>query len=306
MKKQKITGLIALFLCFSLLAACAPGAEPGAEPEQILPPESEPTQHSDSIENKETKSAESQQQTAAPESAAPEATEPEELYTGEAEVIALYRGEGETAYGVTTEISYPYIDLPGKEMAALNLEFLQDYMKYVNEDGVFEINKAPSHSYKWYVNGDILSLVIEEQGFARRYRVYNIRISTCKLIEANEVLAAAGVTKEDFYGQARDILGNAYYTDNFLSYLDTSDEGTSDLYYPWLHERVIAEAISDENVSRCIPYLNENGELCFGGWIYIDVGAEWHGVSYSWDLDNSLSPLYIDYLERNELTPYKQ
>ena len=84
-------------------------------------------------------------------------------------------------------------------------------------------------------------------------------------------MAAVGVGAEDFYGKARDILGSAYYTEDFLPYLDTSDKGTSNLYYSWLDERVIAEAIAEENVSRCVPYLNGQGELCFGGWMYIDI-----------------------------------
>ena len=286
MKNKKIAGLIAIFLCLSLLAACTPKVEleqSSQLPEAMKPEPTEGTQPSE-----------------------PENIELEPLYTGQAKVKDIYRGThhilNNTEEGQNYELSFPYIDLPGEDVAELNEKFLEQYMKRINEDGEFETVYA--YSYDWYVNGDILSLVVTNQTWLNvwHYEAYNIKISTCKLLETEEVLAAAGVTEADFYAQAKDILGNAYFTRDYVSYTAPTDEDPIEYFYlRWennIPPEALAATVSEENVARCTPYLNENGEVCFSAAINTGVGAELYGELFVWNDNYERSPHYEAYLEK--------
>ena len=288
--KKLICFLLALALLSSLWAcATVPvdetqGTEP---PVSSAPPETDPP-----TETTEP-STEPPTETDPPETE-PAPTEPERVsvdnqvdYTPEGEVVPNVVDAVNLSYmKYPDEIEYvcilPEIQLPGPNVEAINAEILADYkVFYEIPEGKEQPIANPSRkiSYKWAVNGDILSIVIlcgthkdvssiEAYGCTRT-SVYNISISKCRLLSKEEVYAASGI--EDV--ETRVLHAAAHHGGKFL--LETTREWhffENAVHKDWLVE-LFELNLSPENFEQAQPYFNEEGKLCVLAWTGTIGGA---------------------------------
>ncbi len=245
-----------------------------------------------------------------PESTEPESTEPptedsQVLYYPEqcaqSYVVDLCRDEYTLSSGEEYCFALPYICLPGAEIEAINCE-IQEVYHY--EDWILEgrdSGSAWARDYTWHVNGDILTLLIyfpnAEYVQDNSYRVYNIRISTRSLVTEDDILEAAGVTREAYDNTLPVLAANALFEilagDARREYLEENRRGElCDLFV----------ATTGELLESAVPYLDENGTLCIRIIVRTPIGSESTQMLVAYDADTVPSPYYqlcLDYLENN-------
>ena len=184
-------------------------------------------------------------------------------------VIDARAGSWKTSTGDERTYAIPKIELPGAEIEALNEEISKSFFKdNLNEDGLY---RGPIVGYEWYVNGDILTLILHED-YERdfmNYSVYSVRISAAHVMTTEEVLTEAGLTAAEFETKASAALGNAYcvwLADYISKYMDSDEQIVLQFQ----------ETISKDNAVKAVPYFNEKGVLCICGNIYQIAGADYH------------------------------
>ncbi|MCD7846114.1 MAG: hypothetical protein LUG57_09785 [Oscillospiraceae bacterium] len=120
--------------------------------------------------------------------------------------------------------------------------------------------------YEWFVNGNILSLVIcvmWDWG-GNDYYVYNIDINSARVASDDEVYSYCELTQDQY----RELVYEALYNYYCERYKDASEIDGYD-------EKLLL-TISDENIDLSVPFLNEEGQLCIIGRIYALAGAEYY------------------------------
>lgn len=182
---------------------------------------------------------------------------------------------------ITASYRIPEIHLTGDTVEKINTE-LYDALYPVIQNSVSEIAEygypwsSEEISYDWVVNGDILSLVVENRklpdyGAGTEYYVYNISISDGTVLSTESVVAAAGFSMEEYYKQAELVLGSHYWSGWELS---NGNFENSD-FVSWFND-ALQKTISQDNVNQSFPYMNEQGQLCIVAKIYSLAGAEYY------------------------------
>lgn len=167
------------------------------------------------------------------------------------------------------KISIPKINLDSKEIDELNDEIWQDL--YVNgvegRDDISSTNSGDYISYKWYVNDDIISIIITdgtEHEIWYSYIVYNISIENKNIVDNETVITGAGLTMDEYYDKAKDAIGSEFFNKygQFMEEMSGYEDTAND------YNEALSNSISKENIDSAFPYLNENGELCIIAPIY--------------------------------------
>lgn len=126
-------------------------------------------------------------------------------------------------------------------------------------------------AYCWGMKDDVLSVVVEESGAEYHWTgfyVYNISIETGRQISDEELLTAFGLDMDSFYELASEVLLKNFET----SYTEREIEGMGrDLY-----DSLVADTLSEENMSKIRPYVGENGGLCMTAGVYCPAGAGYY------------------------------
>lgn len=170
----------------------------------------------------------------------------------------------------------PKVELDSEDAAAVNREIydawypqIQEWLDYVdNYDG----SSSLSASYEWHCNGDILSLVAWlNTGYEpwTDYFVFNFSISTGKLLDNEDVIAASAV--ENYRDTLRLAAGSAFFDNlavvDYTSAAERWDEG---------HFTLLKRTIADDNLDLCRPYLDGSGKLCALATIYQPAGSSYY------------------------------
>ena len=190
----------------------------------------------------------------------------------------------------------PEINLKSQEVAAINEEIWKNLydgvVVGVTEDWNQWHNTGSEHiTYNWYVNKNILSLVIESHPYDyawRDYYVYNIDIRTGREISSSELLDVYEISPDAYNKLAEQVLGSKFWTDSSWCINDQY------IQYGQFTE-ALRNTISSDNIAKAIPYINGQGELCIIAKVYSLAGAG----SYWWDLnmvDYTFIPDYLEYV----------
>lgn len=168
-------------------------------------------------------------------------------------------------------LSGSYVEEINSEIYSTLYPIIQDAVKEINEYGY--PYASDEITYYGAVNGDVLSLVIKNLSYPRGsggsvYMVYNISISTGDCISKNELLSIAGVSQDEYHDILWQALGSTYY-EGKESYIEQM--GDAEFFYKQLEK-----TISEENIQKCVPYLNEQGQLCIIGAIYSVAAADYY------------------------------
>lgn len=226
----------------------------------------------------------------------PAETEP---ITREKLVTEAYRDEYTRSDGVVVLHSIPKINLPGAYAEEINETLRELYDGQQDDEGVLPWTEP--YSYEDYVFGDILSVVVrnasvfqieDRQGFdiAGSYRIYTLRISDGSQVTLEEILKLAGVTEEEFYQRVAVAAGDACCT--YVPAETIEEQLAQDDPASTFIVQQFRRSISEEFVSKAIPYFNEAGELWFAADICHIAGAGDHMVLRPYEQMEPLSPYY--------------
>lgn len=193
----------------------------------------------------------------------------------------------------------PEIHLDSPDGAAVNAEIRQAADAYLEEAkndadrGDFTTN-CGGIKYEWYVNNDILSVVVitylypEASGYDA-YTVYNLNLSDGSRMTAEAVYEAAGYTEENFKKAVQEAAGS-YYWDMYEPVFANGGMSRDDSF---VQDR-FAFTISEENIAGSQPFFNGDGNLS----VAVDIGALAGGSKYPnlVDIENyEISEYYVQY-----------
>ena len=160
----------------------------------------------------------------------------------------------------------PQINLDGYEIQQLN-KTIYDTLYPMIEGAINDFSPADSlleSSYIWYMNGDILSLVIYNRfgGPWHEYMVYNISISDEHVLDKREFLSAAGWTESQYTQLVQEALEKGFDLLN-QNILARGLEADQEAAFNECRE----ETLSIYNIADCMPYMNGQGKVCIIGKI---------------------------------------
>ena len=172
------------------------------------------------------------------------------------------------------------------------------------EDGIVVLND--DYSFTYYISGEVLSVVLRlaystqidpSEGFdvASNYTVYTLHIGDGAAVTAEELLRLAGVAEEEFYRLVAVGTGNwfcEWLPDDYLDSALRADEPTS----PQPLVECFNETTGDDYVHRAAPYLNDDGELWFAGYVRQMAGATYRTVLLPCEQPEEFSPFYTQVL----------
>ncbi|MBQ6992422.1 MAG: hypothetical protein IJN50_05905 [Clostridia bacterium] len=171
----------------------------------------------------------------------------------------------------------PKINIDSKDVEEINNEIEQKIIKEVKkqikeskknqEDVDFAVTPCDI-SYKYYINGEILSLVLEF-GFPYNhieYTGYNVNIKSGKKITNEEILKYKGVLVADFSNKLPEIYGN-FYKENFGNMNEENE-----LYEEY--KKQYEKTISKENCNiNNYMFLDNEGNINIIAKIYTMAGS---------------------------------
>lgn len=170
----------------------------------------------------------------------------------------------------------PKVELDSEDAAAVNREIydawypqIQEWLDYLDAGDGSSYFDA---SYEWHCNGDILSLAAWlTTGYEpwTDYFVFNFSISTGKLLDNEDVIAASAV--ENYRDTLRLAAGSAFFDNLAVQSYISAVGGWDDSVFTLL-ERTIA----DDNLDLCRPYLDGSGKLCALATIYQPAGGSYY------------------------------
>ena len=166
----------------------------------------------------------------------------------------------------------PHILLDSAEIEALNQTIRAAHQNQIDNalaslDEYGNPGGLAALTYEWYVNGDLLTLIIMsyypyDDGYTN-YDIYSVRISEKRPAAEEEILAAAGMSRDSYQELIRAALGSAYLNSMAPGRAHMGDE------FPDWFDRTMGS----ENLNDTQPYLGENGDLYIMGWILIPAGG---------------------------------
>ncbi|MDO4324701.1 MAG: hypothetical protein Q4E24_01485 [bacterium] len=179
---------------------------------------------------------------------------------------------------ITCMYRIPRVNLSSSDVEKINSEIYSSLSPII-EDAVVEIDEYgyPCTSneiiYYWSVNGDVLSLVIRNSSYpdfggGYEYMVYNISVSTGNRLSKNELISVARISPENYHDTLWQALGSAYFQDK--------ESCIAQMGYDDFFRTQLEKTLSEDNIQNCVPYFNEDGQLCIIGAIYLLGEADFY------------------------------
>lgn len=188
------------------------------------------------------------------------------------------------------EVILPEVQLDSADSETVNAAILEDYTSSIAGESTW----YDKISYKWSVNGDVLSVVIQSgSGMQMSAQVYNFSVSSGALLSNDAVYAASGMQNL----RTRVSHAIACYTgDELVDIALNMGSGYSFAFSGSPEENTFSVdlftwGISDENFEAASPYINEYGQLCVIANIYQLAGAASHHGDVCLEYYNNTEPL---------------
>lgn len=168
---------------------------------------------------------------------------------------------------ITHTYHIPQINISSSDAERINNEIYSSLYPVI-ENVVSEIEEnilpfsSEEISYRWAVNGDILSLVVLNYssiafGGGAEYMVYNLSASTGTTVSNEAVVSSVGMSEEEFIAKAQQVLETS-----FRECWSPYDEEYDDEKFVNFFYEQLEKTVSKENIKQSYPYINENGQLC--------------------------------------------
>ena len=206
----------------------------------------------------------------------------------------------------------PRINLEGEEIERINSEIWDEtYEEFVvfAKEHPEAMNDFDMHvSYDWYLNGGILSLVVNGyygDGSSKNI-VYNILLSEKRECTLQELLSVAEMTEDEYYLLVKQAAGSMVWNERGPE----GDLLESESYIEQFNE-CLRKTLAEDNIKSARPFLNNMRDVC----AYITIFDMAMLGSYECNIDlenfNFLVPNYdqeavISKLEETEMTEKAQ
>lgn len=163
----------------------------------------------------------------------------------------------------------PKFDMDSPQTESLNRAIYMELYELL-EENVYEYPEQPflfSMHYSWVQVENIVSLLVYAQADwgIEVYKVYHAYADGSGVVSREELLEFLGYTQEEFYAMVQTKLED-YYRTSYSGYPGSE----TDEYY----QMQLQNTISDENVTKVVPYIAVNGDLCCVATIYSLAGAD--------------------------------
>ncbi len=187
-------------------------------------------------------------------------------YEGTSTFTGVYDEEYSRSY------SLPVIEMPGPYIEALNAEIAE----LINEHSDSNI------TYEYYFAHEFLTVIITMCGADKNanplgvedYKVYTIDIEKCRLATAEEILAVAGITMEEFVEKNVEAQMAEFYNNRYGFYMPTDDR---DIETVETQNRQINTVEYEElGLAAPCPFFGKDGSLWAFGWTMHFAGNEIH------------------------------
>ncbi len=169
---------------------------------------------------------------------------------------ALLRAEDATVYGC---YHLPKLNVVGAE--AFN-ETLNRELNAIIDEGQ---ELLMGLHYTWNTEGNVVAILsqLKLDWDVKVFYGHYADITTGAALTKGDLLAACGLEEETFAAACREAM---------LAWL-TAQYAESPLF-----EELKASTLTEENIAACIPFLDENGELCIAAGMASPAGADsyWH------------------------------
>lgn len=135
---------------------------------------------------------------------------------------------------------------------------------------IYSVDSFPQLSemaYTWGRQDDVVSVLVGTDYMTvswPEYFIYNISVETGALLSDEEVLAACGLTEDEFYALAKAALQSHW----------DSRSSISDMVGEAAYRSLVDKTLADENIMLSRPYLNGEGELCIVANVFSAAGAD--------------------------------
>lgn len=163
-----------------------------------------------------------------------------------------------------TQVEIPAFNINTEEIKELNSKIEEEYQE------VAEANEglgSTEVTYEYYVNDDIVSLVLKKsylEASQDTYEVYNVNQKTGTVLEKEDVLTAKNITVDDYEAKIAEQISAKF------------DETTVAFKEMVGYEEIKEKNDSKENCSleNTEVYINEEGKLSYIANVYSLAGAE--------------------------------
>jgi len=181
------------------------------------------------------------------------------------------------SYGDTAYLRVPQINLDSEEIRLVNEQIIQNVNPvYPDEPVSSEIqaeNIASEYiflGYSYAIAGDVLCVMTEGKTSYSdfvSYHIYSIVISEERVAERAELIAASGINPAEYDELVRQIL-EAKHMEYQTNSNVTPHSPAYEMWQPFLEQ-----TIAQENIDSAVPFLNQNGDLCIIGRVYLPAGC---------------------------------
>ncbi|MCD8066030.1 MAG: hypothetical protein LUE15_02450 [Oscillospiraceae bacterium] len=163
----------------------------------------------------------------------------------------------------------PQINIDSSDVKNINYEIWDALYTGVVE-GLVGSNSAGGQyiSYEWYVNNNILSLVIECNPYdidLLYFYVYNVDITGGNELTKDELISSYGMSDSDYLESVRKAL-YSYSYDTYEFFCEYNGVA--------MVNEQLSKTISDDNINFARPFINGDGQMCVVADIYSMAGAE--------------------------------
>ena len=240
--KKTISIILGLVLVLSVFAACTG--------KQKAPEQPTPSNSTEDVANKSEQT---------PVKEAITLTEAEEVKNDY--IYEKYHYEGEcTAGNEKHEYKFrlPQLKSTSSEAEEINRKIIGKYERLVKEQMKCAENSDMFYDniyWQSYINNGLLSIVIVDDNFAHDYKSYSVYVfdtKTEKAVSNSEVLAAAGISENDFISKAKETAEELFAKVDF-SHVDDAEK---------IKQERLAHVMSKNNISINTPmFIDDSGTL---------------------------------------------
>lgn len=220
----------------------------------------------------------------------------------DAETDSMMPGEWTSLFRI------PQINLPGREAEYVNEEIFDFYYPIVSRareeiSSGEPLETSDGVTYIWSTAGDVLSLVITYTYFPESYEntlydVYNFSVSSGQRLLPDDVIAAAGLSRDSFRKSLTDAMGTEMFR-LMDSYIEVNG------YTPEFNG-FMDETLGEENLRQYIPFFNEAGELSVIACLYVPAGQGSYVTSLNLERieNNTAYNRYLQWQADRDRNPY--
>ena len=172
-----------------------------------------------------------------------------------------------------TQVEIPAFNINTEEIKELNSKIEEEYQEVAEANEEFGATEV---TYEYYVNDDIVSLVIKKahlESSIYNYAVYNVNQKTGEILDKEGILTAKNITKSE-------------YEEKIAKQISTKfDENTAALKEMGGYEELKEKNNSKENCSleNTEVYLGNNGKLQYIANVYSIAGAEKYQTIFDYE-----------------------